>query len=166
MKYKFSVFCLIAIVCCSFHLTASTPPDPSPAPQRGIAYGNVLKPGWSAIYQWYKGAWGRTSYRRVIVDIRIAPVSAKVFFANGSSRNLYNIAIINNVNTTAGGLNTWKIARRNRKDTLLLRNGKIVHAIIRGYNNHYYVFKGRAPIHRDSISIVYPNPSVPLRARL
>lgn len=166
MKDKLTVLVAIMVFCTTLGLKAAVPPDPPVPPQRGIAYGNVLKDGWSAIYQWYKGSWGRTSYRRVIVDIRITPVSAKVFFSNGSSRNLYNIAIINNVNTTAGSLKHWKIARNNRKDTILLRSGKIVYAIIKGYNNNRYIFKGRPPIHRDRIRIVYPNPGIPLRSRL
>jgi hypothetical protein len=136
------------------------------APPKGILYGNKLKPGWSAIYQWYKGAWGRTSYRRVIVAIKIKPGFAKVFFDNGSSRLFYNIAIINNVDTTAGTLKHWKIARNHPKDTLILKKGKIIHGIIKRYVDHTYLFKDRPAIHRDLIRIVYPNPSIPLARRL
>ena len=132
----------------------------------GIAYGNVLEEGWSCIYQWYKGAWGRTHYRRQIVDININRNGASVVFSNGSQRNLYNIAIINNVNTTSGSLAHWQAARKHPKDSILLNDGTMVHGIISGYDDGLYLFKDIDPIHRDSIRIVYPNPSVPLARRL
>lgn len=165
MKRKLVLTTFLTLVIGFSFLMAHVPPKASP--QRGVAYGNVLKPGWSTFYQWYKGRWGHTHYRRKIQQIQINMNSAMVVFTNGSRRNFYNMAIINNVDTTAGSLRNWNIARKSRFDTILLKNGKMIHPIIRGYNNGHYYFKGRLkPIHRRYIHIVYPNPSIPLRARL
>ena len=168
MKFKSIALVLIVLfsIGMSVEMWAAPAGSPSGSPQRGIAYGNKLKPGWTCLYQWFKGAWGREKYRRQIVAIRINGQMAKVFFSNGSSRNFYQYAIINHDNTTPGSLPHWRRARNNRKDTILLKNGQMVHAIIRGFNNGKYHFKRRPPIHRSRIMIVYPNPTIPYRNRL
>jgi len=167
MKRNLLKIAVLTLLICSFQMALVAAPDPPTPPQRGVAYGNVLRPGWSAFYQWVKGAYGKTSYRRVISQIRITPNAATVIFTNNASRSFYNMAIINNVSQTPGTLRNWKLARRSRFDTILLKNGKMIHPIIRGYQNGRYYFKGRmAPLHRKHIHIVYPNPRIPLRARL
>lgn len=167
MKRHLLKIVVLTLLICSFQMTLVAVPDPLTPPQKGVAYGNTLRPGWSAFYQWVKGFYGRTSYRRVISEIRIGPRGAVVIFTNNSQRDFYNMAIINNVSQTPGSLRHWKIARNSRFDTILLRNGKMIHPIIRGYRNGRYFFKGRmAPLHRKHIHIVYPNPRIPLRSRL
>ena len=163
---KKTAFILICFMVVLFSVEVTAGSASTFQSRKGIAYGNVLEQGWSCFYQWYKGRWGEEKYRRVIVDIRINRRGAVVVFSNNTERDLYNMAIINNVTTGNGGLANWKVARKNAKDTLILRNGKFVHAIIRGYRDHYYLFKGRKPIHRNDIRIVYPNPSIPLARRL
>ena len=125
MRFKTVALVLVLFfsVGMSMEMWATPGAYPSGNPQRGIAFGNKLKPGWACLYQWFKGSWGREKYRRQIVAIRINGQMAKVFFSNGSSRDFYQYAIINHDNTTPGSLPYWRRARKSRKDTLLLKNG-------------------------------------------
>jgi hypothetical protein len=157
------VFCLFIVFCILF--TAAAPAYTVKKKRTGLGPGGLLIDNYSCILQWYKGAWGKTKYRRQIVDIRINAKSAMVVFSNNSQRNLYSIAIINNVYNNEGTLKAWRVARNNQLDTLLLRNGKFIHGIITGYNNDKYTFKLRKAVHRDDIHIVYPNPTIPLHKR-
>ncbi len=168
MKFKSIALVLVVVfsIGMSMEMWAAPGTYPSGNPQRGIAYGNKLKPGWTCFYQWFKGSWGRESYRRQIVGIRINGQMAKVFFSNGSNRDFYLYAIINHHDTSPGSLPHWKQARNSRLDSILLKNGVMVQAIITGYNNGQYFFKGRPPIHVSQIWIVYPNPTIPYRSRL
>jgi hypothetical protein len=159
-KYIAALLCLLVI----FFAVDITTAEAAPQKREGIAYGNVLEEGYSCIFPWVPDR-GVEKYRRRIVNIQINRNGAFVVYANGSKRPLDGIAIINNKNTNRGSEERWNIARNSPKDTFVLMNGNIIHAIIRGYQNHRYITHEYEPIHRDNIRLIYPNPNIPLSQR-
>lgn len=159
-KYISGLLCLMVMFIAVNVTSAKT----TPQQREGIAYDNVLLEGWSCIFPWVADR-GVEKYRRRIVDIQLGTGGAFVVYANGSKRPLNGIAIINNKNTNRGSEKRWNIARNSPKDTFVLMNGDIIHAIIRGYDNHRYITHEYQPIHRDNIRFIYPNPNISVSQR-
>jgi hypothetical protein len=154
-KYISGILCFFVL----FIALDMTTVEAAPQQREGIAYDNVLMEGWSCIFPWVPDR-GVEKYRRRIVNIQINNNGAFVVYANGSKRPLDGIAIINNKNTNRGNDKRWNIARNNSKDTFVLMNGDIIHAVITGYQNHRYITREYQPIHRDNIRFIYPNPNI------
>jgi hypothetical protein len=156
MKKSISVILCVAAVVLAADISSL---EATPQRREGIAYGNVLEEGWSCIFPWVPDR-GIEKYRRRIVDIQINSRGAFVVYHNGSKRPLDGIAIINNKNENRGSDERWRIARNSSKDTFVLMNGDIIHAVITGYQNHRYITREYQPIHRDNIRLIYPNPNI------